>query len=114
MNLPVAKSTEQLNFHFLLEENAAGQVVANVAELSDCQVIANTQAEAIAQMETLVRDRLAKMTVVPFSIAINPEAMPQNNPWEPFIGMYAGDPIFAEIAAELRAERGLEDLGWVE
>jgi hypothetical protein len=114
MNLPVSKSTEQLNFHFLLEENPDGQVVANVAELSDCQVIASTQAEAIAQMEILVRDRMANMTVVPFSMAINSAAEPKPNPWEPYIGMYADDPIFAAIAAELRAERGLEDLGWVE
>ncbi len=114
MNLPVSHPTEQLNFHFLLEENAAGQVVANVAELSDCHVIANTQAEAIAQMETLVRDRMAKITVVPFSLAITPEVAPADDPWEPYIGMYAGDPTFAAIAAELRAERGLEDLGWVE
>jgi hypothetical protein len=27
--------------------------------------------------------------------------------------MYKDDPVFAEIAAELRAERGLEHLGWV-
>jgi hypothetical protein len=114
MNLPVSQPAEQLNFHFLLEENPDGQVVANVAELSDCQVIANSQEEAIAQMEILVRNRMAKMTIVPFSIAINPATEPKENPWEPFIGMYAGDPIFAEIAAELRAERGLEDLGWVE
>lgn len=114
MNLPISQPTEHLNFHFLLKENPGGQFVATVAELSDCQVIANTQQEAIAQMEILVRDRMTTMTVVPFSLAVNSAVLPKENPWEPFIGMYAGDPVFAEIAAELRAERGLEDLGGVE
>jgi hypothetical protein len=115
MNLPVSKPNEQLNFHFLLEANPDGQVVANVAELSDCQVIANTQAEAIAELEQKLHDRFAKITIVPFTLSINPEITPQrDNPWTEFMGMYKDDPTFAEIAAELRAERGLEHLGWVE
>jgi hypothetical protein len=32
----------------------------------------------------------------------------RENPWTEFIGMYEGDADFAEIMAELRAERGLE------
>lgn len=77
MNLPVPILTEQLDFHFLMEENSEGQVVATVA--------------------------------------VNPLVEPQReNPWTEFMGMYKDDPVFAEIAAELRAERGLEHLGWVE
>jgi hypothetical protein len=120
MNLPVTQPSAALNFHFLLEENINGQIVGTVAELPDCRVMAETQAAAIAELEEKLRDRLAKMTIVPVTMPVNSESVnsetePQReNPWEPFIGMYAGDPIFAEIAAELRAERGLEHLGWVE
>jgi hypothetical protein len=115
MNLPVPILTEQLDFHFLMEENSEGQVVATVAELADCQVIANSQAAAIVELEKKLHDRFAKITVVPFTMSVNPSIEPQReNPWTEFMGMYKDDTVFAEIAAELRAERGLEHLGWVE
>ena len=62
----------------------------------------------------LFRSRMSKITVVSFSLPSKLESAQEENPWEEFIGMYAGDPIFAEIAAEQRAERGLEHLGWIE
>jgi hypothetical protein len=115
MNLPVSKSnTDQLNFHFLLEEISDGQILGTIAELPDCQVTAATQEEAIGELQRMTRDRLAKMTVVPFSLPSKLESVQEENPWEEFIGMFEGDPIFAEIAAEQRAERGLERLGWIE
>jgi hypothetical protein len=115
MNLPVPKyNTDLLNFHFLLEDSSDGQVLGTIAELPGCQVTAATQEEAIGALQRMTRDRLAKMTVVPFSLPSKLEFVQEENPWEEFIGMYAGDPIFAEIAAEQRAERGLEHLGWIE
>jgi hypothetical protein len=116
MNLPVSiKNTEQLNFHFLLEEDACGQIVGTIAELPGCQVTAKTQEEAIDALQQMTRDRMAKITVVPFSINVNVEEVEQKkNPWVEFMGMYEGDAVFAEIAAEQRAERGLEHLGWIE
>jgi hypothetical protein len=115
MNLPVSiKNTEQLNFHFLLEEDSCGQIVGTIAELPGCQVAATTQEEAIESLQQMTRDRMAKITVVPFSVDANVEEVEEKeNPWLEFMGMYKDDPIFAEIAAELRAERGLEHLGWV-
>jgi hypothetical protein len=114
MNLPVSQPAEQLNFHFLIEENPEGQVVATVAELTDCQVTADTQADAIAKLEQKLHERFTKITVVPFTMSVNSSVEPlPENPWTEFMGMYKDDPVFAEIAAELRAERGLEHLGWV-
>jgi hypothetical protein len=119
MNLPVTQSSAALSFHFLLEENTDEYIVGIVAELPDCRVIAESQEAAIAELEEKLRDRLAKMTVVPFTMPVNSESIdsetePQReNPWTEFMGMYKDDPVFAEIAAELRAERGLEHLGWV-
>ncbi|NJM47313.1 MAG: hypothetical protein HC860_15105 [Alkalinema sp. RU_4_3] len=113
MNLPIPKTT--VDFHFLVEESSEGQVVATVAELADCQVIAKTQADAIVELEKKLHDRFTKITVVPFTMSVNAAVEPQDeNPWTEFMGMYKDDPIFAEIAAELRVERGLEHLGWVE
>jgi hypothetical protein len=90
MNLPVSiKNTEQLNFHFLLEEDAGGQIVGTIAELPGCQVTAKTQEEAIDALQQMTRDRMAKITVVPFSINVNVEEVEQKeNPWLKFMGMY--------------------------
>lgn len=114
MNLPVSiNKTELINFHFLLEERPDGQIFGRIAELPDSQVMAATQEDAIAELQQMARDRTAKTTVVPFSLAVNVDAEQKENPWLEFMGMYQDDPVFAEIAAELRAERGLEHLGWV-
>ncbi len=114
MNLPISVDhAERLNFHFLLEESSDGQILGTIAELPGCQVTTTTQENAIVELQQMARDRVAKMTVVPFSLPIRLEEPQEENPWEEFIGMYEGDPIFAEIAAELRAERSLEHLGWV-
>jgi hypothetical protein len=113
MNLPVPKyNTDPLNFHFLLEDSSDGQVLGTIAELPGCQVTAATQEEAIDELQRMTRDRLAKMTVVPFSMAAPPEVEQKKNPWLKYMGMYEGDADFAAIAAELRAARGLEELSW--
>lgn len=105
MNLPVThRDTTDLNFHLLLKSVGPEQFVASVAELHDCQVTASTKEDAIEQLQKMVQTQLAETEVLSFSIAPNkPE-----NPWIEFIGMYEGDPDFAEIMAEMRAERGLE------
>jgi hypothetical protein len=113
MNLPVPKyNTDLLNFHFLLEDGFDGQILGTIAELPGCQVTAATQEEAIDELQRMTRDRIEKMTVVPFSIATLPEVEQKKNPWLKYMGMYEGDADFAAIAAELRAVRGLEELSW--
>jgi hypothetical protein len=110
MDLLTAFSPTHLNFHFLLTQTDEGQVVASVAELADCQVTAASRDEAIAQLQELLRDRMAEVEVVPFELVIA-GSIGRENPWEEFIGLYEGDADFAEIATELRAERGLDELG---
>ncbi len=114
MNLPISvDNAERINFHFLLEASSDGQILGTIAELPGCQVTATTQENAIVELQQMARDRVAKMTVVPFSVDVNVEVEQPENPWIEFMGMYKDDPVFAEIAAELRAERGLEHLSWV-
>ena len=113
MNLPISVgNAERINFHFLLEERSDGKIVGTIAELPDCQVSATTQEDAIAELQEMASERVSKMTMVPFSVAVPPAKVKKNNPWLKFMGMYEGDADFAEIAAELRAERGLENLSW--
>jgi hypothetical protein len=71
MNLPITELPAPLNFHLLLEEKPDGQILGRVAELPDCQVIASSQAATIAELEAKLRDRLTKITAVPFSLSPN-------------------------------------------
>ena len=97
----------------LLKQNEAGQTIASVVEMPECQVIAATQAEAIKQLQAMVHDCLAGLDVIPFEVPMNIR-LERENPWLEFIGMYEGDADFAEIAAELRRERGLDEMELME
>jgi predicted RNase H-like HicB family nuclease len=107
MNLPISRPiVADFNFHILLKSVGPEQFVASVAELHDCQVTASTKEAAIEQLQKMVQVQLAETEVLSFPIV---EAVTEReNPWTEFIGMYEGDPDFAEIMAEMRAERGLE------
>jgi hypothetical protein len=72
------------------------------------QVTAPTKEAAIAQLQKMVQAHLAGTEILSFPIAQGEVAAEQENPWTEFIGMYEGDADFAEIMAEMRAERGLE------
>ena len=91
------------NFHILIEPIDAGQITASIAELPYCHFTASTREAAIHGIQTLVRDRLANIEVIPFPTD-------RENPWLEFIGMFENDADFHTIAAELRAERELIDL----
>jgi len=90
------------NFHILLEPIEPGQITASIAELPHCHFTASTREAAINGIEILVRDRLAKIEIIPFPSH-------RENPWLEFIGMFENDDDFHAIASELRAERELID-----
>jgi predicted RNase H-like HicB family nuclease len=109
MNLPISRpSVADFNFHILLKSVGPEQFVASVAELHDCQVTASTKEAAIEQLQKMVQVQLAETEVLSFPIVPKEAVTGRENPWTEFIGMYEGDPDFAEIMAEMRAERGLE------
>ena len=99
-------STSAFNFHVLLEQTATGQIVASIAELANFQVKANTRSEALKAIQTLVRDRLSQAEVVPLAVSL--EERVRENPWTEFIGLFADDAEFAEIAAQCQADRSQE------
>ncbi|NEP10779.1 MAG: type II toxin-antitoxin system HicB family antitoxin [Symploca sp. SIO2C1] len=101
MNI-VSSSTVALNLHVFLEPTETGQIMASIAELANCQVEANTRAEALVAIQELVSDRLSKVEVLPLEIPLkDPE---RENPWTEFVGMFQGDAEFAEMAAQWQAE----------
>jgi hypothetical protein len=102
---PLNPLPKDLNLHILLERTETGRSVAAIAEISDCQVEADTREEALVALHQLLKQRLAKMEIVPLAVFLEPL---RDNPWTEFIGMFEGDAEFAELAEELRAEREID------
>jgi predicted RNase H-like HicB family nuclease len=108
MNLAASnpQSLDALSWHILLEAQADGQVVAWVAEWPECRVVAESREVAIVRLETMLEERMQNMKVV--SLAVKPHQMAEN-PIAKFAGIFKDDPDFAEIVAEMRAERELDE-----
>jgi hypothetical protein len=99
-------SKADFNFHVLLKQTDSGRVIASIAELANCQVEAETRKEALVAIQALVGDHLSDVEVVPLEVSL--KDIEKKNPWTEFIGIFEGDTEFAEMAAQLRAERELE------
>jgi predicted RNase H-like HicB family nuclease len=107
MNLAGAKaeSTNTLSWRMLLEQQADGQIVAWVAELPDCRVVAESREAAITQLEALVENRMAGIDAVEFHLPT--QTMP--HPLDDVPSIDKDDPAFIEFMATLRADRELDD-----
>ena len=90
----------------MVERTESGQTVASVLELPSYQVEASTEEQAIAELRQMVISRFAKVKIMPLELPL--AQLAQTNPWTEFIGMFEGDAEFAELAAELQAERDLD------
>ena len=90
----------------MIEQTASGRSVASVLELPSYQVEASTEEQAIAELRQMVISRFAKVKIMPLELLL--AQLAQTNPWTEFIGMFEGDAEFAELAAELQAERDLD------
>jgi hypothetical protein len=110
MNLALANSqiTAPITWHLMVESLADGQVAAWVAELPDSRVVAASREAAIAQLEPLVDKRIASIDAVEFQPQLN-SLTATEHPALKFIGIFENDPDFADILADMRAERELTD-----
>jgi hypothetical protein len=108
MNLPIVAAAAPMTWHLLVETLHNGQVAAWVAELPDCRVVAASREAAIAQLEPLVQERMAAIEVLPSPFQ-SQVSDPKPHPITEFFGIFKDDPDFAEIVAQMRAERELDD-----
>jgi hypothetical protein len=94
-------------------EVQAGAIVASVIEFPECRVEAATREEAIEQVQAALLERLAHVETifwdVPIEQNLNGVRKRSVSPWIRFAGMFQDDPDFAAIAANIRAEREVED-----
>jgi predicted RNase H-like HicB family nuclease len=95
-----------LKLHILLKRNDEGNAIASVLELPNCQVEALTHEQAIEDLKKLLQTRLEITEIIPLEIQL-PQAKQTENPWMKFAGVFKDDPVFAEIAESIRAERNI-------
>lgn len=108
-----APQFQKLMLHLVIEKTNAGKSRARVLELPDCVVEAATDEQAIEQLQAMVFEHFAEAKVMRLEVAVSTK-IDQDNPWVEFIGMYEGDSNFADIARELRLERGFDETGLME
>lgn len=101
---------QNLTLHLMVEKIEEGRSRARVLELPDCVVEAPSSEEAIEQLQAMIRERFTGAELVSFDVPLNVRTE-RENPWTEFIGLYEGDSDFAEIASELRRERGFDEMG---
>ena len=101
-----------------IETQASGIISASVMEFPDCHVEARTREEAISQVQAAFLERLAHIETISWnvplsadqsSLNLNASSHQPDSPWVKFAGIFENDPDFAKIAADLRAEREIED-----
>jgi hypothetical protein len=100
MNIQSVANLDKVSLHIVVERAESGHFMASVPELVDCTAEAQTREAAITSVRDKVKARLANIEVLTLEVT--------NNPWTEFIGMFERDDEFAELAAELRAERELD------
>ena len=92
----------------LLEPQNSGRFVASVMEFPGCRVEAETKAAAIVLVQSQLQDYLKQVELIRVALPSELEVK-KPDPWDRLFGMFKGDPDFAEIAAEIRASREVDD-----
>ena len=108
MNLAVPKRSSSIQMTLILETLASGNVAASILEFPSCRVEAGSREVAIEQIRQDAAEVFKRVEVLPINIAGEPIEK-EENPWVKFAGMFENDPDWAEIAAEIRAERESDD-----
>ncbi|MCE7981654.1 MAG: type II toxin-antitoxin system HicB family antitoxin [Caldilinea sp. CFX5] len=100
--------TDPHTYDILVEKSTTNGYIARVIAWPDCTVEAPTRAAALAQIRSLILERLAKAEIV--TLAITPEEMA--HPWLPFAGDWADDPGIEDFRAAIEAHRRELDAQW--
>jgi predicted RNase H-like HicB family nuclease len=90
----------------VLEPQLSGRFVASVIEFPGCRGESDTRESAIALVQQQLQGYLAQVELI--RVAMTTEAPPEDA-WDRMFGLFKGDADFAEIAAEIRAGREVDD-----
>jgi predicted RNase H-like HicB family nuclease len=92
----------------LLEPQNSGRFIASVMEFPGCRIEADTRAAAIVLVQSQLQDYLKQVELIRVVLPSEFEAG-KPDPWDKLFGLFKDDPDFAEIAAEIRASREVDD-----
>ena len=100
VNAPTDKLSK-LIYNILVKTEEEGKVSATVWNLPNCKAEGTTREEAIAKLRLLLTNLLETVEIVRMEIEL-----PQSeHPWMKFAGMYADNPVFEEVLANIEAYR---------
>jgi predicted RNase H-like HicB family nuclease len=111
-------NANQLSVTLGIETRESGMISASVMEFPDCHVEAATREEAISKVQAALLERLAHIETIPWNVPLSADPSSLNlngsshqaiSPWVKFAGIFENDSDFAKIAADIRAEREIED-----
>ncbi len=89
-------------YDILVEPSDNNQYLAKILAWSDFVVHAPTRQEAVQLARLQIAERLKKAELVRIEVDVSAESASQ---WLPFSGMYADNPLFAEVEAEVMQAR---------
>jgi hypothetical protein len=89
-----------------VEYTINGHFIATSIDLPDLQAQAASREEALADLESKIKERLITTEI----ITLQWEVKPKNNPWLEIAGKYAADPDFDRMLFHIETERNLDAL----
>jgi hypothetical protein len=88
-----------------VENTINGHFIATSIDLPDLHSQAASREEALADLESKIKERLITTEIVTLSWQI----APKSNPWLDIVGKYAADPDFDRMLFHIETERKLND-----
>jgi hypothetical protein len=92
-----------INGHFIATSIAT--LAPKAIDLPDLHSQAASREEALADLESKIKERLITTEIVTLSWQITPKS----NPWLDIVGKYAADPDFDRMLFHIETERKLND-----
>ena len=114
MSLPNTQneSPTDIEVTLVLAQQVSGKVTASAMEFPNCHVEAETRETAIADLKSLLSQRLQNVEMVPVRIPLS-NALSPSNPWNELCGVFKDSQYFDEVMEIIQAEReklGNEDI----
>ena len=108
LSVQLSQPKTPLKLTLVIEQLVTGKVAASVLEFPHCRVEAESREIAIARIKEAMTTLLERVEFLP--IEVSPVTTNSSvSPWIKYAGMFQDDPDFAAIAANLRAEREIDD-----
>lgn len=90
-----------MTYDAVLENLQSGDVQVSILGWPHCRVTGANRQEALKRLRDAIRERFAKVEVVPIEVDVPQRA----HAWGKYAGMFKDDPVFEEVLEEIEAYR---------